>query len=65
MDVMRQENDLSMGWCVNCHRETQVDFNTNDYYKHHLKLHEDLKSGVLDSVTANDIGANDCMRCHF
>lgn len=65
MDIMRQENDLSMGWCVNCHRDTEVDFANNEYYEHHLKLHEDLKSGELEKVTANDIGANDCMRCHY
>ncbi len=65
MDIMKQQNDLSMGWCVNCHRETEVDFANNKYYEHHLKLHEDLKSGKIDKVTANDIGANDCMRCHY
>ena len=65
MDIMRQENDLSMGWCVNCHRDTEVDFGNNGYYEHHLKLYEDLKSGELEKVTANDIGANDCMRCHY
>jgi hypothetical protein len=24
MDRIRQVSDLSMGWCVNCHRETQI-----------------------------------------
>lgn len=65
MDIMKQQNDLSMGWCVNCHRDTEVDFANNKYYEHHLKLHEDLKSGKIEKVTANDIGANDCMRCHY
>lgn len=65
MDIMEQHSDLSMGWCVNCHRETEVDFGNNGYYDHYVKLHEDLKSGAIDSVTAADIGANDCMRCHY
>jgi len=65
MDLMTQHSDLSMGWCINCHRETKVDFVDNKYYEHHLKLQQDLKAGVIDSVTANDIGANDCMRCHY
>lgn len=65
MDIMRQNSDLSMGWCVNCHRETKVDFGNNGYYEHFVKLHEDLKSGAIDSVTAADVGANDCMRCHY
>ncbi|MDB4582471.1 cytochrome c family protein [Draconibacterium sp.] len=65
MDLMKQHSDLSMGWCINCHRETEVNFADNKYYEHHLKLHEDLKSGEIAKVTANDIGANDCMRCHY
>jgi len=24
MEVMRQENDLSMGWCISCHRDNQI-----------------------------------------
>ncbi|MCG6186531.1 cytochrome c3 family protein [Maribellus maritimus] len=65
MDVMRQHSDLSMGWCINCHRETQVNFEENDYYDQYIKLHEDLKAGRIDTITAEDIGANDCMRCHY
>lgn len=65
MDLMEQHSDLSMGWCVNCHRETEVDFANNKYFEHHLELHEDLKSGKIDKVTASDIGANDCMKCHY
>ncbi len=65
MDIMEQHSDLSMGWCVNCHRDTKVDFGNNGYYEHYIKMHEDLKSGAIDSVTAADIGANDCMRCHY
>uniref|UniRef100_UPI003217168E cytochrome c3 family protein n=1 Tax=uncultured Draconibacterium sp. TaxID=1573823 RepID=UPI003217168E len=65
MDIMKQESELSMGWCINCHRETEVDFKNNSYYEHHVKLHEELKSGERKKVTANDIGANDCMRCHY
>lgn len=65
MDLMRQHSDLSMGWCVNCHRETRVDFAENKYYDQYIKLHEDLKSGAKEMVTAEDIGANDCMKCHY
>jgi len=65
MDVMRQNSDLSMGWCVNCHRETKVNFKDNAYYDNYMKLHEQLKSGGIDSIRAVNIGANDCMRCHY
>lgn len=65
MNIMRQYNDLSMGWCVNCHRETETNFVNNDYYDDYIKLHEALKSGEKDVITAEDVGANDCMRCHY
>lgn len=65
MDIMRQNSDLSMGWCVNCHRQTKVNFKDNKYYDTYMKLHDDLKSGKIDTIRASDIGANDCMRCHY
>lgn len=65
MDIMKQQNDLSMGWCVNCHRDTKVQFAENPYYDQYIKLHEDLRTGAIDSITADKIGANDCMQCHY
>jgi cytochrome c553 len=65
MHRVRQVNDLSMGWCLECHRETNVDFLGNDYYKTYEKFHEEIKAGIRDSVTAFDIGANDCQKCHY
>lgn len=65
MDILRQNSDLSMGWCINCHRQTKVNFKDNKYYDTYMKLHDDLKSGKIDTIRASDIGANDCMRCHY
>ncbi len=65
MDLMTQHADLSMGWCVNCHRETDVKFTENGYYETFVKLHKELDAGDLKSIKAEDIGANDCMRCHY
>jgi len=65
MHRVSQVNDLSMGWCLECHRETNVDFLDNDYYKTYEKFHEEIKAGIRDSVTAADIGANDCQKCHY
>jgi len=65
MDIMRQQADLSMGWCVNCHRETDVQFKENGYYETFVKMHEKFDVGDLESVKAVDVGANDCMRCHY
>jgi hypothetical protein len=65
MHIVRQHSDLSMGWCLECHRETKVDFVDNDYYKTFEAFHEELKKGMRDSVVAADIGANDCQKCHY
>lgn len=65
MHIMRQHADLSMGWCVNCHRDTRVDFADNSYYDTYIKLHEQLRAGIIDTIRADHIGANDCMSCHY
>ena len=65
MDIMKQNSDLSMGWCINCHRETKVNFKDNHYYDNYMKLHDELKGGKIDTIRAVNIGANDCMRCHY
>jgi hypothetical protein len=70
MDKVHQFSDLSMGWCVNCHRESKVDFNYNDstgnkFYSIYEKFHNDIKSGKMDSVTVSDIGGIECQKCHY
>ncbi len=65
MDIVKVYNDLSMGWCVNCHRETEVQFIDNAFYEKYEKLHEELKSGQIDMVSVEDIGGTECMKCHY
>jgi len=65
MDIMRQYSDLSMGWCINCHRETKVNFKDNAYYDNYKDLHDMLKSGKIDTIRAVNIGSNNCMKCHY
>ncbi len=65
MDEVKQFSELSMGWCVNCHRETKVQFKENGFYSIYAKYHDEIKRGVRDSVTASEIGATDCQRCHY
>lgn len=64
MAVVAQHSPLSMGWCINCHRETEVDM-SNSYYQVYEKYHEDLKSGAMDKVTVEDIGGTECQKCHY
>ncbi|MBB4078252.1 cytochrome c2 [Lewinella aquimaris] len=65
MEVVYQYSPLSMGWCINCHRETEVQFEDNDYYKSYERYHEEIKEGVRDGVTVEDVGGLNCQRCHY
>jgi cytochrome c553 len=66
MHILRQVEDLSMGWCLDCHDKTAVQFNTNVYYSKSFKeLHQKLKAGLIDSVRVSDIGGRECARCHY
>lgn len=54
MDEVKQVSELSMGWCVNCHRQTKVNFNYdstgNKFYSIYEKFHNDLKTSELGAV---------------
>jgi cytochrome c551/c552 len=70
MHEVYQASELSMGWCVNCHRETKVDFNNdkgegNKFYSIYEKYHNEIKAGTRDSVTVADIGGLECQKCHY
>lgn len=68
MDEVKQFSDLSMGWCVNCHRETKVQFKDNGFYSIYEKYHNELKSGKIDStkgITVEKIGGTECQKCHY
>ncbi len=69
MNEVKQFADLSMGWCINCHRNTKVNFpdssgnEGNKFYSIYEKFHKDLKPG--DSVTVEKIGGTECQKCHY
>jgi hypothetical protein len=63
MDVVRQHSSLTMGWCVNCHRETAVNSKDNAYYDRLLKVHAASKK--KGEMTAENIGGLDCSKCHY
>lgn len=63
MEIMRQHSSLTMGWCINCHRETNVKVEDNEYYK---KIHEELsKKYGVDKLTAAQMGGLECGKCHY
>ncbi len=65
MKEVYQYSPLSMGWCINCHRQTEVQFASNNYYSTYEKIHEELKSKKLDKVTVERIGGTECQKCHY
>lgn len=65
MDEVKQFAPLSMGWCVNCHRETKVQFENNNYYTIFQKYHDEIKEGTREGVTVEDIGGLECQKCHY
>ncbi|MEN9447424.1 MAG: hypothetical protein RJA25_714 [Bacteroidota bacterium] len=64
-EVMKQFAPLSMGWCINCHRQTEVKFADNKYYSVFQKYQEELKKGTKAKVTVEDIGGTECQKCHY
>ena len=65
MDEVYQFTDLSMGWCINCHRETKVQFADNNYYSIFQKYHDEIKEGKREDVKVSDIGGLECQKCHY
>ncbi len=65
MDEVYQFASLAMGWCINCHRQTQVQFANNDYYTIYKQYHKELKEGKRTGVTVEDIGGTECQKCHY
>ena len=62
-EVMKQFAPLTMGWCINCHRETDVKMEGNEYYE---KIHAELaKKYGKDKLTAAEMGGLECGKCHY
>ena len=63
MEVVSQFAPLTMGWCINCHRTTNVKVEDNAYY---TKIHEELsKKYGVDKLTAAQMGGLECGKCHY
>ena len=62
MDVVYQYSELTMGWCINCHRESEINSKGNDYYDKLVELH---KSSSKEPLKVEDIGGLECSKCHY
>lgn len=63
MEIMEQYSPLTMGWCIDCHRETNVDLKSNKYYE---DIHKELsKKYDVQKLTAAELGGLECGKCHY
>ena len=52
-----------MGWCIDCHRESNVDLENNEYYE---KVHAELsKKYGVEKLTVAQMGGLECGKCHY
>jgi mono/diheme cytochrome c family protein len=62
MEVVQQRSSLTMGWCIDCHRKTEVNTKNNAYYDKLVELH---KSKSKEPLKVADIGGLECSKCHY
>lgn len=63
MEVLRQDSKLTMGWCIECHRDTDVKMEGNKYYE---KIHKQLsKKYGVEKLTVAEMGGLECGKCHY
>ncbi|QNH63261.1 c-type cytochrome [Hymenobacter sediminicola] len=63
MEVVYQYSPLTMGWCINCHRETPLNTKGNGYYNNLVKLHDSANGAAPFTVSSN--GGTECSKCHY
>lgn len=63
MEILYQYSSLTMGWCINCHRESNIKVKDNEYY---TKIHEELsKKYGVEELSIAQMGGLECGKCHY
>ena len=62
MDVVKQYSLLTMGWCIDCHRKTDVNAKGNAYYDKLMELHQ---KNSKKPMKVEEIGGLECGKCHY
>lgn len=67
MNRIELSQKLTMGWCINCHRSTPVNFKGNKFYTQYTDLNARIRDGRAnaDSITIERLGGTECMKCHY
>ncbi len=63
MQEVYQYSPLTMKWCINCHKQTEVNSKGNPYYDKVIAAHDKIKKG--EKVTAAVLGGIECGKCHY
>ena len=68
-DTGTQFAPLTMGWCIDCHGEKEVQMAGNGYYDemHARMTKEELKKYLNgdEKITVRDLGGWECAKCHY
>jgi len=63
MEVVEQFAPLTMNWCLDCHKSTNVKLKDNAYY---TKIHEAMKKKYgSEKFTVARMGGLECGKCHY
>ena len=65
MEVVHQHAPLTMGWCVECHRKSNLN-TESPYEQHYEEVHKALaKKLKVDKLTVAEMGGLECAKCHY
>ncbi|MDG1343978.1 MAG: c-type cytochrome [Flavobacteriaceae bacterium] len=63
MEILYQYSPLTMGWCIDCHRESNIKVKDNEYY---TKIHDELsKKYGVEELSIAQMGGLECGKCHY
>ncbi|RLD79676.1 MAG: hypothetical protein DRJ10_08490 [Bacteroidetes bacterium] len=65
MGRLQQVNDLSMGWCLDCHRQKYIDIDNKYFGNQYKQYHDEIAKGMRKGVTVSEIGGENCGKCHY
>lgn len=63
MKEVYQYSPLTMKWCIQCHRRTNVNMKGSAYYTNMIQVHDLIKLGK--KVTVAQMGGIECGKCHY
>ncbi|RLD79222.1 MAG: cytochrome C [Bacteroidetes bacterium] len=65
MGRIQQVSELSMGWCLDCHREKYIDIDNKYFANQYKKYHDEIAKGMRKGVTVSEAGGENCAKCHY